>query len=83
MRNPNMPIQQMPPSKSRIHLVSASIYRIFPPPSIVWKHTDGPLLTCSDGTLHWLTWWERFQLWRGKTTIEALDRKYRKDLSCI
>ena len=30
-------------------------------PHINWNHIDGPLLTCRDGTPHWLTVTER--LW--------------------
>jgi hypothetical protein len=40
-------------------------------PSIQWQHVDGPLLTWA-GQLHWLTWRERFTLWLGKTTPEAI-----------
>ena len=45
-------------------------------PSINWKHVDGPLLICRDGSIHWLTLWERFQLWLGYIDIDHLDMKY-------
>jgi len=48
------------------------------PPYIVWKHIDGPLLVCKDGTPHWLTLRERFLLFIGKTTIEELNEKHRQ-----
>lgn len=47
-------------------------------PHIQWSHVDGPLLVCTDGTPHWLTLWERFQLWVGLTTVELLDARYSK-----
>lgn len=47
-------------------------------PYINWKHVDGPLLICSDGTLHWLTWFERILLAFGSTDEYALDAKYVK-----
>lgn len=40
------------------------------------KHVDGPLLSCRDGTLHWLTWSERLQLWLGLISLETLDAKH-------
>lgn len=49
-------------------------------PSINWKHVDGPLLTCSDGSLHWVTTWERLLLRGGHLSIEILDQKYRTDI---
>lgn len=45
-------------------------------PHINWKHIDGPLLTCRDGTPHWLTMAERLWLKLGLTTIEQLDAKH-------
>ena len=41
------------------------------------KHNpDGPVLVCSDGSLHWLTLLERLQLWLKLITIDSLDKKY-------
>lgn len=45
--------------------------------NVVWKHIDGPLLKTSTGKLHWLTWWERIQLYFKRTTLDKLNRKYR------
>lgn len=45
-------------------------------PSINWKHIDGPYLSCRDGTLHWLTWLERFALCFWLITVDDLDKKY-------
>jgi hypothetical protein len=43
-------------------------------PRVNWKHIDGPLLTWA-GRLHWLALRERFALWFGATTIEAIAQK--------
>lgn len=45
-------------------------------PHINWKHVDGPLLCCRDGTPHWLTMQERIWMRLGLTNIEQLDRRY-------
>jgi hypothetical protein len=50
-------------------------------PSIQPNHIDGPLLHFSDGQLHWLTPWERFLLWLGKTDAATLQRKLRPNLT--
>ena len=50
-------------------------------PSINRKHIDGPLLYMRNGELHWLTLWERLQLFFGRTDAEKLERKLRPDLS--
>lgn len=47
----------------------------------IMKNIDGPLLQFSDGQLHWLTWRERFQVWRGKIDAEGLQRKLRPKLT--
>lgn len=47
-------------------------------PHIAWKHIDGPLLHTSDCGLHWLTLWERIQMFFGWTDIHALDCKHRR-----
>lgn len=45
-------------------------------PSISWKHVDGPMLICRDGTIHWLTIWERLQFRLGFIDIDYLDKKH-------
>lgn len=50
------------------------------PPHINRRHIDGPLLTFSDGQMHWLTWRERFQVWWGSTDAWLLQLKHRPDL---
>lgn len=45
-------------------------------PYIQWNHIDGPLLVCSDGTLHWLTAIERLCLLVGLTNVKQLDSKH-------
>ena len=45
--------------------------------NVVWKHIDGPLLKTSTGKLHWLTWWERIQLYFKWTTLDRLNWKHR------
>jgi hypothetical protein len=49
-------------------------------PIIQRKHVDGPLLHFSDGQLHWLTLWERFLFWMGKTDAMKLQHKLRPNL---
>lgn len=44
-------------------------------PHIIWKHIDGPLLCCRDGSMHWLTWRERFAMWLGLLSIEQLEAR--------
>lgn len=38
------------------------------------RHIDGPLLSWA-GRLHWLTIRERFALWLGLTSVEALAQR--------
>jgi hypothetical protein len=45
------------------------------PPSVNWDHIDGPVLLRGDGTMYWLSWADRFMLWRGKVTIRELATK--------
>ena len=45
-------------------------------PHVQWNHLDGPLMTLSDGRLHWLTWRERIALWLGWTTVERVNRRH-------
>ncbi len=50
-------------------------------PFIIPNHIDGPLLHFRDGQLHWLTLWERFWFWCGKTDAYKLEYKYRPELA--
>ena len=50
-------------------------------PHIKWRHIDGPLLVMRDGTLHWLTLWERFTCWLDVSSALSIERKRRPDLS--
>jgi hypothetical protein len=43
-----------------------------------YRHIDGPLLYCSDGRLHWLTWRERFRLFWGLADIHDIDFEIRR-----
>lgn len=52
-------------------------YPIGAEPHINWKHIDGPLLHCSDGQLHWLTWRERFRLFSCLADIHDIDFEHR------
>lgn len=49
-------------------------------PSINANHIDGPVLHMRSGEMHWLTMWERFQLWRGKADAYSLEHKRRPHL---
>lgn len=44
-------------------------------PYIDWLHPDGPLLTCRNGELHWLSYFERFKIRFGYLTIYDLEHK--------
>lgn len=48
-------------------------------PHIKWDHVDGPLLTCRDGTPHWLSAWERLLMHSGFLTIDELDRRHNNE----
>jgi hypothetical protein len=45
-------------------------------PEIQWGHVDGPLLHLRYGGVHWLSFWERFQLWISATDVYKLERKH-------
>jgi hypothetical protein len=45
-------------------------------PHINWNHIDGPLLTCRDGTPHWLTLQEILWMKLGFTNIDQLNDKH-------
>lgn len=49
----------------------------------IQANIDGPLLVMRNGELHWLTWRERWLLWRGKTDAHRLERKYRPALAIM
>lgn len=49
-------------------------------PSVQWNHVDGPMLRCCDGSIHWLTWKERFLIWIGRITVESLDPMWDEEL---
>ena len=49
-------------------------------PWLQMNHCDGPLLLFSDGTFRWLTWRERFLVWRGQEDARSLEAKLRPDL---
>lgn len=50
-------------------------------PCIQPNHVDGPYVIFRNGEIQWLTFWERFLLWRGRIDAEALEYKYRPELS--
>lgn len=51
------------------------------PPRINDNHIDGPVIFFSDGQMHWLSLWERFQRrYRGLTAMK-LQEKLRPRLS--
>lgn len=45
-------------------------------PHIQMDHIDGPLLHKRNGTLHWLTLWERYLVWVGWEDEYSLERKH-------
>lgn len=51
---------------------------LFSVPVVIWGHYRGPVLVCSDGSIHFLGWVERMKLELGWVTVETLDRKHRK-----
>lgn len=50
----------------------------FRPAEVNWRHIDGPLLHLTNGQIHWLTRWERIQLFFGWTDIHELDIKHQR-----
>lgn len=52
-------------------------------PSIQWKHVDGPMLACRDGSIHFLTWKERLALHFKLITIDELDARHRSQSDCV
>ena len=59
--------------------INVTSYPIESKPSITWNHVDGTLLTCRDGTPHWLSLWEKLSLRAGLISLEDLDRKYNSE----
>lgn len=54
--------------------------RTWTPPYINTSHVDGPVLTYSNGQMHWLTFWERVALALGWTSAARIQEKRRPDL---
>jgi hypothetical protein len=52
-------------------------------PKLNIHHIDGPMMYFSDGQMHWLSLWERFQVRWGLTDAEKLERKLRPNLMKI
>ena len=44
-------------------------------PFIKWKHVDGAVLVCRNGTMVWLTLWEQFLHGIGLTNARKLEKK--------
>lgn len=49
-------------------------------PYIQTWHIDGPVLRLRDGSLHWLTLWERINVWFGRDDAMTLEARHRPDL---
>jgi hypothetical protein len=52
-----------------------------PAPHINFRHIDGPLLTFSDGQMHWLSVAERVMVRLRLHNAESLQRKLRPNLT--
>lgn len=52
------------------------VYPQIDKPYISWKHVDGPYLKSRDGSIHWLSYWDRFLFWTGWITEYDLEKKY-------
>ncbi len=50
-------------------------------PHIEWHHIDGPLLVMRDGSLRWLTLWQRFMCSVGWVDALSLEKRHRPDLA--
>lgn len=55
-------------------------FPVYARPHLQMNHIDGPLLTFRDGQMHWLTWWERYRVWRGMDDAESIERRRRPNL---
>lgn len=49
-------------------------------PEIEFDHIDGPVLRMRDGSLHWLTLWERFCVWMRWDDAMTIEARRRPDL---
>jgi len=49
-------------------------------PEIELDHIDGPVLIMRDGSMHWLTLWERLNVWIGRDDAMTLESRLRPDL---
>lgn len=49
----------------------------------IHKKVDGPMIVCTDGTVHYLTWFERLMFKLGFVSLEILDDAHRKDLPVL
>jgi hypothetical protein len=56
------------------------ISREYSAPSIMTGHIDGPVLTYSDGQMHWLTWRERIAVAVGMASARSIQAKRRPDI---
>ena len=52
-------------------------------PSLNMDHIDGPVITFSDGQMHWLTWRERIAVALGFADANSLQIKLRPKLTVI
>ena len=52
-------------------------------PSFNMMHIDGPVITFSDGQMHWLTWRERIAVRLGWETAHSLQIKLRPKLTVM
>lgn len=43
-------------------------------PEVVLRHVDGPYLLCRDGSMRWLTLWERILFFLKVTDASTLDK---------
>jgi len=59
-----------------IRMAMISLHPMPRAPHIVFGHIDGPYLRRLDGGMRWLSWIDRFQVWRGKADAWSLEAKY-------
>jgi hypothetical protein len=59
----------------RLQLAGISYSPPIMSPRIDGRHIDGPVLHRLDGTMHWLSWGERFAVWRGRADAWSLEAK--------
>ena len=63
----------------RLRLARISMYPPISAPTINREHVDGPCLHRLDASIRWLSWCDRFRLWRGKIDAWALETKYQRE----